>query len=490
MNWLSIDSYVKNWTRLSREDQLSIRSLLLSDLNGNANRFGLKRKDLEAHLLLNIGCDMTNIVNNGKDSVASNLLSGSGAYSSECLDNRAVDPKTCRRFASAFKRDYSVEKLFKAGFEAYQAVITLDSSVHLSLQNSLEAKKQIQDFFKSNALQLSKMCHKKRLLPSYLRSHEISVSSLLEGEYEPHTHLMFFVPSSSKKDYSDHQESLRLVEEEFNRHFSDRKLEILRDSDGDFKCGKTFASIEKSIDYLFNAYSLASQYIREIRADNIERLNKATVECYHNLIWLLRADTDCSGVQRFGKSHIPLKSDSLPYLHPLLQKKKKSNTIKKESLPVASSISANESKEPSNRKRSLVRSKSSSGAERQRPVPKADGRAIQPTASGSGQRGNEFSGRSQSDEEHSAEWHRSGRSTQKCFRQRDERHVCSERLSRQSFDAVRPQKQLSKAGSSKTRSVEGSIERERKKQRQNRSTTDSSKHAKVLGSSSCCESAS
>jgi hypothetical protein len=424
---------------------------------------------------------MTNIVNNGKDSVASNLLSGSGSYSSECLDNRAVDPKTCRRFASLFKKEYSVEKLFKSGFVAFQAVITLHSSV--SLKESAEAKKAVQAFFKSNALQLSKMCHKKRMLPSYLRSHEISVSSILEEEYDPHTHLLFFVPRSKDKDAL--HESLLLIEEEFNSVFSDRKLEILRDADLDFKCGKTFASIEKSIDYLFNAYSLASQYIREVRADNVERLNKATVECYHNLIWLLRADTDSAGVQRFGKSHIPLSEGSERYDHPLLQKKKKSNTIKKESFPVASSISANESKEPSNHQRSLVRGESSSRAERQRTGTAADGSTIQPAAPGSGQGRNELAGRNQSDEEHSAERDRSGCSTQECFRQRNERHGCSKKHSRQGFKSVGVQKRISKARSTSSCPAQRSIELKRKRKRQNRSTANSSKRAKRHSSCQC-----
>jgi hypothetical protein len=327
LNWCNIDNYITYWDKLSREDKLTLEDLLGSDLSGNANRFGLKRKDLEAHLLLNIGCDMTNIVNNGKDSVRSNLLSRAGAYSSECLDTRAVDAKTCRRFAAQFKKSYSVERLFEAGFVAYQAVITLDKSV--SLQDPQACKEMIQSFFKTNALELSRLCHKKKLLPSYMRSHEISVSSIEKGLYDPHTHLLFFIPKEKKQNYAEHKEKLRMIEEEFNKNYSDRKLEILRDSNLEFKAGKTYASIEKAVDYLFNAYSLASQYLREVRSDNLRELNKATVECYHNLIWLCRGDSLNTGIQRFGKSHIPSRDEAGLYMHPLLQKKKKSNTIKK-----------------------------------------------------------------------------------------------------------------------------------------------------------------
>ena len=332
MNWCSIDSYVNNWSSLSKDDQQSLRSLVLSDLSANVNRFGLKRKDLESHLLLNIGCDMTNIVNNGKDSVSSNLLSKDGSYSSECLDSRAVDPKTCRRFAAQFTKDYCVEKLFDSGLVAYQAVITMNSSV--SLKDGETAKKHVQDFFKSNALKLGKMCHKKKLLLSYLRSHEVSMSSIIEGKYDPHTHVLFFVEKSARGCADSHTELLRRIEAEFNLEFSDRKFEILRDDELNFKVGKTFASIEKSVNYLFNAYSLAGQYLREAREDNLEQLNKSTVEAYHNLIWLFKGSLESSGVQRFGKCLIPESTLKGRYVHPLLQKRKKSNTIGK-STPVS-----------------------------------------------------------------------------------------------------------------------------------------------------------
>ena len=94
LNWVSIDDYKSNWNILSSEDKSLVGSLLSSDLHKNKNRFGLKKLNLESHLLLNIGCDMTNIVNNGRDSVLSNLKGLDGRYSEQCLYNRTVDPKT------------------------------------------------------------------------------------------------------------------------------------------------------------------------------------------------------------------------------------------------------------------------------------------------------------------------------------------------------------------------------------------------------------
>jgi hypothetical protein len=471
MNWCSIDSYVNNWDSLSREDKLTIEALLNSDLTGNANRFGLKRKDLEAHLLLNIGCDMNNIVNNGKDSVRSNLLSLNGSYSSECLDNRAVDPKTCRRFASRFKKDYDVEKLFKSGFVAYQAVITLNSSVSVA---ALEAKEKIQLFFRENALTLSKMCHKKKLIPSYMRSHEISVSSILSGLYDPHTHLLFFVQRGTDSEH------LRLLEETFNNEFSDRKLEILRNDDLSFKCGKTFASIEKSVDYLFNSYSLASQYLREAREDNLVKLNKATVECYHNLIWLLRADSEHSGVQRFGKSHIPERNSLKTYKHPLLQKKRKSNTIKKALLSKVNlnKLSVHEQLS-SNHQGSTIRNAQKSNGAGQSELPESDAGLLHEAAARETKSG--------SIERASALWYekRAGRKIWKrrcresTLRPEHERHADSERSCSKGADATRLQIQLSEARGASSCPSKGSPVNQRKRKRQDRSTADSSKQSKA-----------
>jgi hypothetical protein len=364
INWLSPDDYISNWEKLTKEEQLTFRVLVMSDFKSNSNRYGLKTKNLEAHLLLNLGCDMNNILNSPNCSIRSNLRSpGSwtkegefvkGDFSTVCSDNRTVDAKTCRRSVYKFKRSYDVEKLFKSGFVAYQLVIRSDSSYRKILKDDpIESKRRIHLFFRDNASYLSRLANKKKKILSYLYSHEISVDSILREEYRPHTHSIIFLKRSNPLQ---EQEEVELIEKEFNSLHSDREMSLERYSKDDSlvpRRASKFKDIEASVDYLFRAYSLAEGYLREIRSHNIRELNQKTVECYRNLIWLFKAEdaNGLKGVRRFNSSYIPEKNDSTLYKHPLLQKKKKSNTIKKEnSKPYASTRKPSQNKYPNTRK--------------------------------------------------------------------------------------------------------------------------------------------
>lgn len=94
LNWLCLEDYTEHWDLLSHDKKLLFRKLVLSDTATNSNRFGLKTKNLESHLLLSIGCDMNNIVNNGRCSILSNLKSPSSSslylYSKECIDTLSL----------------------------------------------------------------------------------------------------------------------------------------------------------------------------------------------------------------------------------------------------------------------------------------------------------------------------------------------------------------------------------------------------------------
>ena len=337
LNWLAVDDYLANWNILSRESQTSLRLLILGDRR-NANRFGLKKLNLEAHLLLNIGCDMTNILNNGRDAVSSNLRNPDTAYnsySSECVDNRTVDPKSCWRAYGKFKKTYCVEALFKAGFVAYQAVISSDSSYRKPDQAKYLA------FFKGNSDYFTKLGKRKKIY-SYTYNHEISVDSIQAQKYRPHTHIIFFLPSDELDPVGMERKVLEL-EREFNSRNPDREMRVNRGDSAKNpapRVSRKIEDIEKSYSYLHRAYSLADQYMREIRPENIQELNRLVVETYHTLIELFKSHEVLKGkgekktlcrvaVRRMGHSHIPKAEEGENYKHPLLQKKGKLGRIEK-----------------------------------------------------------------------------------------------------------------------------------------------------------------
>jgi hypothetical protein len=326
LNWINTQDYLDNWNLLSKDEQKSLRKLILADNITNANRYGLKRKNLESHLLLSLGCDMSNIANTGYCCVESNLKSPTdGDYTDDYWTNRTVDARSSLKAIQKFKRTYSIETLFTSGFVCYQLVITPDSS-YKKLTNPEKAKQRYQDFFKTNTETFHYLTKKKKVY-SYLYSHEISVDSILGKEYRPHTHVIVWVPKD--KDLCRQQESMREIEKWFNRRFHDRTMSFVKKNDLPLRVSK-YEDIEKSLGYLLQCYSLSEQYSREAREDNLRSLNLATVEAYHNLIWLYKNEQTKGRVKRNHGGYLPRKDQKEEFKHPLLQKKKKSNTIKKE----------------------------------------------------------------------------------------------------------------------------------------------------------------
>jgi hypothetical protein len=230
------------------------------------------------------------------------------------------------RASEKFKKERSVAGLFKAGLVAYQAVISSDSS-YRKISNLEDTRDKYHLFFKSNAAFLGKLSAKRKKILSYFYSHEISMDSIIEGSYRPHTHIIFFLKKEGYRD-EDREALIRAIEEEFNESYPDRSIDVLKSGDSSsvrYHTCTSFKDISRSFEYLYRAYSLSEQYMREIRNSNIRTLNKSTVECYHNLIFFLSG-----GIRRNQYSHIPSVKEEANYKHPLLQKKLKQRKIKKE----------------------------------------------------------------------------------------------------------------------------------------------------------------
>jgi hypothetical protein len=289
---------------------------------------------------------MNNITDTGYDSVRTNLKSpdpeaSNNGYSQSRLPSRTVDPKTCTRAYKKFSKEFNPKALFKLGLVAYQAVITGDTSLTSLKNDPHAAKERIHSFFKTNSEFLYKLCNKKRKIMSYTYSHEISVDSILGQKYRPHTHVIFFVQADKYDDASPSESQLGVLELEktINEQFSDRSWSCAKTDVDDAmvpRVARKYSEIEKSYEYIHRAYSLADQYMREIREDNISQLNKATVETYRNLIWLFRGAEGakgCTGVRRLRSSHVPRVDDN-KYKHPLLSKAKKTTTIRREKVKV------------------------------------------------------------------------------------------------------------------------------------------------------------
>lgn len=339
INWSSLDDYLGNWEILPTEDKFRLRSLLLSNVCENANRFGLKDRNFESHMLQAIGCDMTNIINNGNDAIISNLRSHAASqyYQPGCLNSRTVDPKTCVRAYRKFMKENDVEAMFATHrLVAYQAVIVSDDSYRPLHRDVSVTREKYNGFFKGNAAYLAKLANKKRKIGPYCYSHEVSVDSIIEQRFRPHSHVIFMLPRpTGGMTLDDQRDDVAELVKDFNDNNLDRTMSVVtEDVRGDvprIKAVTRYSEIERSFNYLFRAYSLAGQYMREVTDGNIRELNYATVQCYHTLIDLFSAEggNRKKGVRRFNSSNFPSTDPAKPFKHPLLPKRKKSPTLKK-----------------------------------------------------------------------------------------------------------------------------------------------------------------
>lgn len=302
LNWCNINDYVSNWSILTMDEKESLRSILHSDLEGNCYRFGLKKKNLETHLLLSLGADLGNIINKG-DYISTLLKTVGGRYSALCTNNRTLDPKTCSRAYHRFLKSYDMAKLFSNGGECYQAVVSPKEPSIISC--ALSSKPEFKKTFEENNKFFSDLTLKSKKVAAYLCSHEISVDSILDQKYRPHSHFMVFLTKHSSKEHNS--VLLKTLEEKFNLKYPDRNLQFLRKETGEILKASTYPAIEKSIQYLFRSYSLADQYLREIYPDNIRELNKKTVETFHTLIHLFKSEESNStkGIKRICSGKLP-----------------------------------------------------------------------------------------------------------------------------------------------------------------------------------------
>jgi hypothetical protein len=303
INWANIHDWVANWGVLPLDERLLIKALLTSDLEENANRYGLKCLNLGSHLLQCVGMDMTNIIGNGVCAIRSNLRDEFGYYSDRCANNRALDPGTCRRAFSKFLGDNEPQKLFKAGKVAFHAVVNSDESFCPLGKDIMAYKEKLWKFY-GKTTEVFRKLKKKKLVTHMIYVHEMAIRSLLEKEMNPHTHVMFFFEDNHCGD-DELEWSAREIVAEFNRT---AELGVMSPSTKKGESEEHRIKIQKrwnkgtksSVGYYFRVYSTVQNYLKEITPNNIRELNLATRETW----WTVKELMSGKAQRRFGYTRI------------------------------------------------------------------------------------------------------------------------------------------------------------------------------------------
>jgi hypothetical protein len=123
----------------------------------------------------------------------------------------------------------------------------------------------------------------------------------------------------NKKDEFHQFQDLEKLETQFNLRYPSKTLSILKHKQNNISVPKkatSYQDIERSIQYMFRAYSLSETYMREVSTSNLKELNIKTKETIHNLIYLAKAEeaNSSKGIRRIGCSQIPKKLSQLSEL--------------------------------------------------------------------------------------------------------------------------------------------------------------------------------
>lgn len=290
---LNLKAYIENWDVLDHELQKTLVRFIDSDLSNNGLKQGLKEKyDFVSHLLLLCGAEIWNIRSfKNTNMVLSNLRNLYGKYPREISKNNIIDARSCRQRFFKFNKIYDLERLF-AENNCQIVNFELDSGYcEISELNALK-RDQVWNFFRTN-LKILKRFQRSRLINSYLYSHEVSVDSILNLRFRPHTHAIVFFPKGGEPPLL----ADRLKE-------NGRTLKIMPD------VHERFSTVEKFVPYLFAAYSPATVYKKEYRDSNVLKLNRNLVRTLHTLLELGKGDANSRSVQRNNHSCIPKRAES------------------------------------------------------------------------------------------------------------------------------------------------------------------------------------
>jgi hypothetical protein len=290
INWANLKDWIRNWRVIPLNERLLLKALITSPLQKNGNRYALKQKNLGSHLLQCIGVDMTNIIGNGVCAVRSNLVDETGRYHNDCANNRALDPKTCRRAFAYFLKDYNIPLLYKKGYVSFHTVVNSSRDLRKVDRETECYKKKIWKFYKENS-DAFRWLRRKKICQHIIYVHEISTQSILERELNPHTHVMFFF-KDPKCGPEELQWMARKIVGEFNERFTDRAMspdtEMNEDDAREVRIQTRWNSAtERSIGYYFRVASTVRNYLSEITPENIRELNKATQENWRDVKYLM-----------------------------------------------------------------------------------------------------------------------------------------------------------------------------------------------------------
>jgi hypothetical protein len=283
LNLLNLNELLAYPRLFSREGQRLMEEFLKSDLKNNRYlKDGLKSTNgpLEEHLLMLVMMSEILPTLNLDAVVRGNIRGHDGLYSDRKSKRRLMSPQGAKLSINKFFKEYDVETL-NQNYSCYSLVIASDERLQRRVTDCGQAKELFETFFDQNRSVLRNLVKKKKIKAFYM-SHEISVKSIRDSSFFPHSHVLVWKEEDSPPSLVDFDPLSATIDE--------TPLNSI--------------GVKKMLSYMLKACSLSKAYQNEFSDLNRREFNLQAKECLYTFYRLNYGDQLNKGKQKIAKSGI------------------------------------------------------------------------------------------------------------------------------------------------------------------------------------------
>ena len=295
LNLLNLDDYLINWNRLPNTMKEELVKIVEGDWDReNSAAWGIKKRmrdphshPLAEHLLFMAGVELRNMGSTSHRIISSNLMDNRGFRDPSRTDQSWIDPRAATSRIRKWRKHNKPDQLMPS-HHAVIVIFNSPDSLHHVGENTLGMRDNYNRFFTKNEKCLLKWVERGRIV-SYYCSHEISLSSVWNSTFRPHTHGVVWIEPGS---------DLKFLESAKRRGVLDYLPKIHQRWEG----------VSRFIPYTMRVSPLVDVYRREFEMldpDQIVEFNIRAVHCVGKLADLWKNPSAKVNKRRMAMKGIP-----------------------------------------------------------------------------------------------------------------------------------------------------------------------------------------
>jgi hypothetical protein len=295
LNLLNLDDYLNNWNRLHGTMKEELVKIVEANWDReNSATWGIKKRfrdphshPFAEHLLFMAGVELRNMGSTYHRIIPSNLIDDNGYRDPSRTDQSWIDPRAAVSRIRKWRKNNKPELLFPK----HRAIVIIFNSgedLHYVGENTLGMRNRYNRFFNKNEKCLLKWVERGRI-EAFYTSHEISLSSVWNSTFRPHTHGIIWIKPDT---------DLKFLKRAKGRGLLDYLPKIHRSWNG----------IRNFIPYTMRVSPLVDVYRKEFEMldmDQVVEFNKRAVHCVGKLADLWKNPSAYVNKRRIAMKGIP-----------------------------------------------------------------------------------------------------------------------------------------------------------------------------------------